>query len=77
MLMQKINNQKGFTLIELMIAIAIILILTAIVVPHFISIMDKRKANSEPAQIIIQQEKIPTPSKQNETTEQKGDMNKL
>jgi prepilin-type N-terminal cleavage/methylation domain-containing protein len=74
--MQKINNRKGFTLIEVMIVIFIILILAAIAVPNFIAFRNKQMMNSEPV-IIQQEEKIPTPSKQKEATEQKGEMNKL
>ncbi len=82
MLLQKINNQKGFDLIELMIGIAIIAILACIAIPNFIAYRDRQKTNSEPIQIITQQEEkevkeTPHSSKQKEATEQKGDMNKL
>jgi prepilin-type N-terminal cleavage/methylation domain-containing protein len=40
------NNAKGFTLIELMIVIAIIGILAAIAIPNFISYRDKAYCSS-------------------------------
>jgi type IV pilus assembly protein PilA len=40
------NNQKGFTLIELMIVIAIIGVLAAIAIPNFIAYRNKSYCNS-------------------------------
>jgi len=80
MILQRINNQKGFTLLELMVAISIIAILIAIVVPHFYSMTTKSENNIK---IITQQEekvvdeKAPSPPKQPEITKSDGKMNQL
>ena len=43
------KNEKGFTLIELIVVIAIIAILAAVVVPNIFSLTDKAKESSAKA----------------------------
>ncbi len=43
MLLQKINNLRGFTLIELIIVIMIVGILLSIAIPNFIAFRERQK----------------------------------
>ena len=83
MILQRLNNRKGFTLIELMIVIAIIGIVCAIVIPNFIAFKRKHEASNNVKETITQQEatvldeKAPSSPKQEKVVKQKGEMNKL
>jgi len=53
MLLQKIKNKLAFTMIELLIVIAIIAILASIIIPQFVKIKDSNKT-----EIIVQEEVV-------------------
>ena len=84
MLLQKLNNRKGFTLIELMIVITIIGILLAIAVPSFMVFMESGdKEDRVPLNVISQEQenkieqKETIPKSQVEKTEATGGLKQL
>ena len=83
MILQKLNNRKGFTLIEVMIVIAIIGILAAIEIPNYRAYKRKQASINKTIEVTTQQEaqaldeKAPSSPKQEKVVKQKGDMNKL
>ena len=79
----KMLNKKGFTLVELLVAIVIILIMAAIVIPTAINVSDSFKENIQNIEVITQeQEKQRDAIEQKEEPpeqpiEEKGDLKKL
>ena len=57
MILQKINNKKGFTLIELMIVFIIIFILAAVYSPHIYSFF----VNETVTEIVVDENTQPVP----------------
>lgn len=73
MILQKINNQKGFTLIELVIVFIIVLILAAAVGPRLCSI----SINTSSEVVTQQEEKAVVEKSQVTPAKQKESMTKL
>lgn len=76
MILQKINNRCGFTLIEVMITIAILAIAATIMIPLFYSILDGVQTSTE-VEIIDQDEEATQPDVEEKQVEQKEESNKL
>lgn len=49
--MKKLMNKKGFTLMEMLIVVAIIVILVAVAMPTFTSSLNEAKANTDKANL--------------------------
>ena len=74
----KKNNKKGFTIVELVIVIAVIAILTAVLIPTFTSATEKAKQsaalqNAKNALTAAQAEVLADGKVENETVYVKGD----
>lgn len=86
MLLQRLLNRRGFTLIELIIVIAIVGILCAIVAPNFIAYRERAKQEAmTPTDITVQEEVVQDQQEDQEKPqdekaeieEPKGDSQKL
>ena len=54
-MVRKLNSERGFTLTELLIVVAILGILVAVVLPNFVGILDNAQTNSAAAELNIVQ----------------------
>ena len=50
-MLKKLNNKKGFTLMEMLIVVAIIAVLVAVAIPTFTSALNKAQAGTDLANI--------------------------
>jgi prepilin-type N-terminal cleavage/methylation domain-containing protein len=51
----RLNSERGFTLVELLIVVAILAILVAVVLPNFVGILGNAQSNSGAAELNIVQ----------------------
>ena len=83
MLLKKLNNRKGFTIIEVLISIIIIGTIVAIMIPLLSIVVGTQDSDSKPMNIISQdqenavEEKVTAPPEPEEVNKEKGDMDKL
>ncbi len=85
MLLQKLRNRKGFTIMELLIVLIIIAIMVIITLPHFLEFKKKSIERSSPINIITPSEekaldKIntpPPPVQKKEESKKEGEMQTL
>ena len=76
MILQKINNRCGFTLIEVLIVIAILAIAATVMIPLFYSILAGIQTDTQ-VEIIDQDEETAQPDVEEKQVEQKEESNTL
>lgn len=77
MILQKINNRCGFTLIEVMIVIAILAIGCAIMIPMIAGIIESTEVSTEVEIVDQDSEEASQPSVEKKQVEEKEESNKL
>ena len=77
MILQKINNRCGFTLIEVLVVIAILAIAATVMIPLFYSILAGVQTGTEVEIVDQDEEEIAQPDVEEKQVEQKEESNKL
>lgn len=76
MLLQKINKSRGFTIIELMVAIAIFAIAGAIIIPGVVLLL-QNEVSETPPELEPQDDPSSDPNEADPANEEKGESNRL